>query len=85
MSEFVVYLTYTPNKTAKGPTSSDELAYLCGFSLREPIVRCKDCRRASVGTARTDLGEPVLCHRTGSYVRPDGYCAWGVSKEVDRC
>lgn len=83
MSEFVVYLTYTPNKTVKGPASSDELAYLCGLPpVREQIVRCKDCRRTSVGTARTDLGEPLLCHRTGSYVRPDGYCAWGVSKVV---
>lgn len=46
------------------------------------VVRCKDCKRAFVGAARTDLGEPVLCHRTGWHVRPDGYCAWGVRRKV---
>lgn len=83
MSEFVVDLTDVPTKTVKDLTSSDALACLCGLPVREQIVRCKDCRRTFVGTARADLGEPVLCHRTGSYVRPDGYCAWGVSKVVD--
>lgn len=44
-------------------------------------VRCIECRRASIGSARPDLGDPVLCHRSDWYVRPDGYCAWGVRKE----
>ena len=44
----------------------------------EEIVRCRDCKRAFIGDARPDIGEPVLCHRTGWQVRPDGFCAWGV-------
>ena len=46
------------------------------------VVRCKDCRRASIGDARTDLGEPVMCRRVNWPVNPDGFCAWGKRKEV---
>ena len=48
----------------------------------ERVVRCGDCKRAFIGDARPDIGEPVLCHRTGWHVRPDGFCAWGVRRDA---
>lgn len=59
--------------------------------VREEIVRCRNCRNASV--AELDGSEVIACHgplvQTWDYyndepltnpVPPDGFCAWGVRK-----
>lgn len=45
--------------------------------LREPIVRCRDCRHFA--------GREGLCMRlfNAMAVEPHGFCAWGLPRKVD--
>ena len=50
----------------------------------EVIVRCKDC--ADYIEDKVYGKEVCICTRFGSFwheTEPDGFCAWGVRKEVD--
>lgn len=48
-------------------------------SMREEIVRCKDCARYEVSTVDEDgEGEPSWCLRwEREWIAEDGFCAWG--------
>ena len=45
----------------------------------ERVVRCRDCRALD----RTDIDwrDWCFCRNFREYVEPNGFCAWGVSKE----
>lgn len=61
-----------------------------GGELREEIVRCRDCEHydeTEVHTWELERRKMPTCGRFASFLhgtQPDGYCAWGVRKEVDR-
>ena len=43
-----------------------------GGELREEIVRCRDCAQCEVG----------WCCKFDTVVRTDGFCAWGVRRDI---
>ena len=55
-----------------------------GATLNEQIVRCRDCKhyRPHEFVLITDIEHVCLFWANGVKVRPDGFCAWGIKKEV---
>lgn len=52
-------------------------------SLREEIVRCRDCdyrRRSWNGHEPNFIGNWFCAYTGGHEVEPDGFCAWGKRK-----
>lgn len=78
------------------PDDIDRLPYakatsesiLCGLTVREEIVRCRDCMKSrekgwkctrfteEVYNEENEIGELVMAN-----VRPDGFCAWGERRD----
>ena len=53
-----------------------------GATLKERIVRCRDCKRFSLDNSDHDYRSGWWCHRWHTdMVKPDGFCAWGKRKE----
>lgn len=47
-------------------------------SLREEIVRCRDCKAFLEGATPNDVEQPHFCTLHGTdLAEPDGFCAWG--------
>ncbi len=54
------------------------------FAVKEPVVRCRDCRHYDHGDAGCMLwvlAENGLLHIND----PDGYCKWGERKQAEQC
>lgn len=49
----------------------------------EEIVRCRDCKYASIDQSDHDYREPLWCGFHRMDVKPDDFCAWGCRKEAD--
>ena len=53
------------------------------FTVREKIVRCRDCKRFSLDNSDHDYRSGWWCHRWDTdMVEPDGYCAWGERRDA---
>ena len=60
--------------------------------IRERIVRCRDCKYAMEHRSKSILGTELVtltcsgpiqgAYSEGADVEPDGFCAWGVPREV---
>lgn len=48
-----------------------------GVDVREPVVRCRDCRFWA-----TEMRHTGMC--TGRKLDPNGFCAWGERKGLER-
>ena len=56
------------------------------FTVREEVVRCRDCEhyREHEWVIATDVSDVChFWHGEPTKVEPDGFCAWGVRREVD--
>ena len=54
-----------------------------GATLKERIVRCRDCACFSVDDSDHDYRTGWWCKRWYTdMVKPDGFCAWGERREV---
>lgn len=42
------------------------------YMRREEIVRCRDCKKCNIG----------WCVHFNNIVKPDGFCKWGVRRDV---
>lgn len=52
---------------------------------KERIIRCRDCKHAKVLGKFLPNGFPFpYCKRTELMITPDGFCAWGKPREVER-
>lgn len=47
------------------------------IDMDQEIVRCKDCRRATIDQSDHDYREPLWCELFRTDVKLDGFCAWG--------
>lgn len=45
------------------------------------VVRCGECRWATIDQTEHEYREPLWCHRFNTDVKPDAFCACGVRKE----
>lgn len=45
------------------------------------VVRCRECRRATIDQTEHEYREPLRCRRFNTDVKPDAFCAWGERKE----
>jgi len=53
-----------------------------GATLKERIVRCRDCERFAVDQSDHDYRTGWWCKRWYTdMVKPDGFCAWGETEE----
>ena len=72
-----------PQKAPEGTGAANEWVvdlYAEHSGVRcERVVRCHDCR--ALDQTDTDWRDWRFCHNFREYVEPDGFCAWGVSKE----
>lgn len=60
---------------------------------RERVVRCRDCAYAMEHKSKSILGTELVtltcsgpiqgAYSEGADVEPDGFCAWGSTREVD--
>lgn len=46
----------------------------------EEVVRCRDCKYASIDQSDHDYREPLWCGFHMMDVKQDGFCAWGRRK-----
>ena len=54
------------------------------FTVREEVVRCRDCERFAVDQSDHDYRTGWWCKRWYTdMVMPDGFCAWGKRKESE--
>lgn len=54
---------------------------LYGYELREPIVRCRDCKEFAFGN--DEYATADWCDYWNAYVEsPDGFCAWAERREL---
>ena len=48
------------------------------FTVREEVVRCRDCEHFAVDESDHEYRSGWWCKRWDTdMVKPDGYCAWG--------
>ena len=48
----------------------------------EEIVRCRDCKRATIDQGDHDYREPLWCGLHRMDVTLDGFCAWGERRDA---
>lgn len=88
MSEYIIHY-----KDAETLYEHTDFPFLLEEYLREPIVRCRDCKHFCEDRRDTSIGwmDVFVCDSkqwsTSSLmpsheVEPDGFCAWGERKEV---
>jgi len=54
------------------------------FTVREEVVRCRDCKRFAVDQSDHEYRSGWWCKRWDTdMVKPDGFCAWGERKESE--
>lgn len=82
MSEYIIDMSNSPYKSTSGLLCAD------ASQLREPIVRCKDCRyghEAESGMLNctgplTTIWDYYNDDFNENLVEPDGFCKWGEIK-----
>lgn len=88
MAEYVVEMT---DDYPGVPYGSDD--YSGTVERRERVVRCRDCKHAMEHRSKSILGTDLVtlacsgpiqgAYSEGADVEPDGFCAWGSTREVD--
>lgn len=66
MSEYIIDMGNSSYQSSSGLLCADV------SQLREPIVRCRDCKKCNIG----------WCLHFNNIVKPDGFCAWGERREA---
>ena len=82
MSEYVVDFGDKKSSAFVGLAMAEAESH--GATLKERIVRCRDCACFSVDDSDHDYRTGWWCKRWGTdMVKPDGFCAWASRKESE--
>lgn len=84
MSEYIEFAVRVPKDEADSFIArfGKSNVKILGFLLGEEIVRCRDCKRATIDQGDHDYREPLWCSLHRMDVPPDGFCAWGERRGV---
>lgn len=55
----------------------DQGTAIPSIDMGQPIVRCRDCKRAEIDYSEHEYREPLWCGFHRMDVKPGNFCSWG--------